>query len=849
MDDFDRVFDPGYAAVDLFTDRGTENTAFARALSGHVGRMRVGTTVLGRTARENVVTFYGIGGIGKTELSKRLERWVLGELPGVGDWGEPPLPGVKTVRVDFHGSAVVNAVDIVLRLRAAVADSGNKFPAFDLGLAAWWAFASPGAPLPDLRSRRGFDVRAQITDTLNDILSDAGARLGMGPLTVRTGMRLVDAVRSRRLRDRTLRDCGPLEAVIEQARLNPTPYVAATLAGLLSWDLERLPRDERPVVVAFADAIEYVQGEDQVQERLLNRIVHLTPGILWVATTRSSLVWGSTTMTGLLPAVGPHIWPRLRLDVSDSQQHLVGDLSDTDVDRYLAAASGRAGNPVLGPEVIDRIRRSAHGLPLYLDLSLSIARQSSGSPVDEAAFGEPLPELVTRLLTDLPDQEREVARAAALVPRFDPDLVARASGVLDGSARRFCARSLVTKDSHPVFPYRLHDAVRAAIADESVSVRGAWSAADRADRAGALVEVLRHRHTEELGSVERRLDMLELAAGLCRTHEIRAPWLLDAITDLPGMGRITDRLPMPSDDTWIGMVCGFFEAWRDRSLRQRIDYLRDFTSRPLPDDIRRMALRWLAFGHRLAGETETALQILQSLLSETPDSELLQYQVARTLRTLGRYDDLTRHLASHPPSDATAAERLRSDLAYDRGEIAASLAGPRDRAARLRSLGRHSFALENEVVLLWRATLLRRTAIADCDASMTEAERYGSWFDLRTSLAAKALQSAGDDTAFRRVAAETAAVVEACAGSPGWREWTAALVHGLRTGDRGLVEETHTAWASMRRRRTPAFFIVDRLCVYAGHPALCPLPRMAEDDGEEIAERWRTVIRTLVESE
>ncbi|MFI5816529.1 hypothetical protein ACIA7S_37060 [Streptomyces sp. NPDC051643] len=92
-------------------------------------------------------------------------------------------------------------------------------------------------------------------------------------------------------------------------------------------------------------------------------------------------------------------------------------------------------------------------------------------------------------------------------------------------------------------------------------------------------------------------------------------------------------------------------------------------------------------------------------------------------------------------------------------------------------------------------------------------------------------------------------MVEACAGSPGWREWTAALVHGLRTGDRGPVEETHTAWASMRRRRTPAFFIVDRLCVYAGHPAWCPLPRMAEDDGEEIAERWRTVIRTLVESE
>jgi hypothetical protein len=269
----------------------------------------------------------------------------------------------------------------------------------------------------------------------------------------------VDAFRSRRLRDRTLRDCAPLGAVIDQARLNPTPYVAATLAGLLSWDIERLPAAERPLVVAFADAVEYVQSEEQAQERLLNRIVHLSPGILWVATSRCTLTWASAA-NGLLPACGPQVGTGLRLDAPDAQQHLIGNLSDTDVDRYLRAASGTAGNPVLSPQVIDRIRRGAHGLPLYLDLSLSIARQAGAASLDEATFGRPLPELVTRLFADLPDQERDVARAAALVPRFDPGLVARASGVLDGSARRFCARSLVTRDTHPVFPFRLHDAVR-----------------------------------------------------------------------------------------------------------------------------------------------------------------------------------------------------------------------------------------------------------------------------------------------------------------------------------------------------------------------------------------------------
>lgn len=847
MGDFDRIFDPHFAAVDLFTDRGAENRVFTQALARHAARVRNGTAVLGRAARRNVVVFYGIGGIGKTELSKRLERWVLGELPDPGDWGPPPSyePAVRTVRVDFHGSAAVNAVDIVLRLRAAVADSGNRFPAFDLGLAAWWSFASPGVPLPDLRSGRGSDVRAQITDTLNDILSDAGARLGVGPLTVRTGMRLVDAIRSRRLRDRTLRDCAPLGAVIDQARLNPTPYVAATLAGLLSWDIERLPVAERPLVVAFADAVEYVQSEEQAQERLLNRIVHLSPGILWVVTSRSTLTWASAA-NGLLPASGPQVWPGLRLDAPDAQQHLIGDLSDTDVDRYLRAASGTAGNPVLGPEVIDRVRRGAHGLPLYLDLSLSIARQAGTASPDETMFGRPLPELVIRLFADLPDQERDVARAAALVPRFDPGLVARASGALDGSARKFCARSLVTRDTHPVFPYRLHDAVRAAIADESLSSGGAWSAADRATCAAALLEVLRERNAEESTDPERRAYLLELSVGLCTAHTLRAPWLLEAITDLPGMGGLADRLPAPSDTTWIGMLCGFLEAWHDRSLRQRIAYLDDFTSRPLPDDIRRMALRWLAFGHRLAGEPETALRILRTLLSETPDSETLRYQVARTLRSLSRYDDLARHLEQHPVNDPTALARLRSDLAYDRGEIAASLAGPRERAARLRAEGRHSAALENEVTLLWRATLLRRTAPGDIDAPMREAERYASWFDLRTALACKALLVAGDATAFPRVAAEATAVVEASAGSPGWREWTAALVHGLRLGDRRLIEATHTAWASMRRHRAPAYIVVDRLCVYAGYPSCRALPQTADGGGRDASEGWHAVIRDLV---
>ncbi|MFH8470313.1 hypothetical protein [Streptomyces sp. NPDC017991] len=324
MSEFDRIFDPQYyTATELFTNRVDEHTAFTTSLLQHLAGVRDGTATLRQTARRNVITFFGVGGIGKTELSRRLEAWCAGDLTEPRDWTQlPPDHSLSTIRIDFHGGRVVNAVDIVLRLRVAMADRRRRFPAFDLGLAAWWSLARPGTPLPDL-STSTFDVRGQITDTLNDLLSDVGASFGLGPLTVRSGIRIIDAVREKRLRSRTLGECAPLLHVITQAQQDPSDYVAATLAGLLSWDLENLPLAKRPATVAFADAAEYVQGDDRSQERLFNRIVHLTPGTLWVVTSRNRLDWDAAHVHQLLPATGPHTWPGLRLEAqADPRQHL-----------------------------------------------------------------------------------------------------------------------------------------------------------------------------------------------------------------------------------------------------------------------------------------------------------------------------------------------------------------------------------------------------------------------------------------------------------------------------------------------------------------------------------------------
>ncbi|WP_327004634.1 hypothetical protein OHA72_58035 [Dactylosporangium sp. NBC_01737] len=842
----DRLFDRRFTAVDLFTDRVPENEAFHDAVLRHLERVVDGTAVLDEPVRRNVLTFYGIGGVGKTELSRRLERWLHGELPPDTDWGAPPALDhpVCTARIDFHGSRVVSAVDVVLSLRAAVAARGRRFPAFDLGLAAWWSLARPGTALPQLKTSTGFDVHGQIMDTLSDAIADAGAQLGLGPLSVRTGIMLVDAIRSRRLSNRMLRDCHALEAIVEAASRDASSEVASYLPGLLSWDLERLVRGSRPLVVAFADAVEYVQGGDREQERLLNRIVHLTPGVLWTVTSRRSLDWADPALFGVLPEVGASVWPGLSLlSTAEPRQHLVGDLADEDVLRYLARASGAGGNPVLGADVTERIRRGAHGLPLYLDLSLAIARSAGPGALDPGTFGGPLPALVTRVFADLPDEERAIARTASLLPRFDTRLLASAARRLEGDAQRFCTRALVRGDAHPVFPYRLHDAVRAALAKESVSSPGAFTAADRLDCARALLDVLRQRHDEVIEDVDRRLDVLELAAGLSAEHDLEVPWLATALVELPGMGRTAERLPPPDTRTWMGQLSRFFDAWRGKHTDERIRHLEQLLATPLPADITRRAKVFLAYSIRVSGDPGRALTLLRELLAAEPDSSVLRYQVGRTLHTLCRYDDLDRLLRETPPTVPTELQRLRSDLAFERGDLDEAIAGTVSRAAFLNDQGQHRIALENTTAVTWRSALARRITTAECDTVIAQCDRFGMHLQMRTSVAAKAVCLLGDDAAVIAALDEANAIIQAVSGRPGWREWTVELLLGLHRGDADRIARVRGSWLRRAPACTPNTRLVDRLFRHAGYPAT--FPSLTAAGGVDPEQRWTDIITAL----
>ncbi|MFH8470570.1 tetratricopeptide repeat protein [Streptomyces sp. NPDC017991] len=515
--------------------------------------------------------------------------------------------------------------------------------------------------------------------------------------------------------------------------------------------------------------------------------------------------------------------------------------------QYLHAASGTAGNPVLTPDAINSISSGAHGLPLYLSLSLSIARAAHENPPAAQAFGGPLPELATRVFANLPKQERELARAASLMPRFDERLIAQAAGALVGDAQRLCQRTLVTKDDHPVFPYRLHDAVRSAIAHEPVSNPGAWAPDDRTEMARQLLEALRLRSDALLLNTERRLDVMELAAELCARHALTAIWLADALAAAPGFAKTADRLPPPTLDTWAGQISGIYEAWRHgRRKTERIAYLEDYLSRPLQSDVRHRTRLRLAYVYR-DGDPDNALRILKEMLEEEPASELLRYQVARTLRTRGAYEELEQHLSHYPLQDPTTSVRISSDLAFDRGLLEEAIEGTDMRARALRARGQHRLALENEASTLWRRTLQGRSTPTECDDLLADADHFGETLPMRTALTAKAISMRDDHPTALELLTEAQRLVDARQQKMGWREWTGQLIVALYHDDRAATEELHRTWLTADRQWNPNYQVLDRLVVFAGRSARYQSRQITRAEDSAVADqRWHALIESLM---
>ena len=606
------------SAQQVFTDRVTEVGAFdasLQTLGNALADAEVSPVTDRGMPRKNVLVYYGVGGIGKTTLSEQLERRFTGHSDGQKDYER------AAIRFDFAESAAFDMESYVLRLRAGLGHLASNWHAFDVAFSVYWERAHPGEPLDDFISRdsvlrraaRGIGLSEQIASTLTDTFGSALPGAVRAAHVV--GGLLYAQARRAVVGHRILRNCELLSDLLDAdadiETLSYFPY-------LLAWDLDRLP-PPRPRVLVLLDTFEEVTSRNTREtERWLQRSVFLMPNVLFVVTGRNRLDWADLRQATELDFAGSRRWPFLQAGHTgeEPRQHLVGYLSAADADTYLVSALTQEDQPAISAGIRQRIVTASGGLPLYLDLAVTmyldiLARGET--PVDEN-FGQPLPEVCGKILRDLERDERDLLRAAALLDSFNLDMLrAACPHVPDSALSRFKDRPFLEMDTDRSWPYSLHSILRDAIRQADRDLRDSWSPRERAEAAARVGSYLERSATAAAESGDRSTQVAAVRQGieLCQLTGQFFGWLTSAAQQLltcGGWGLLPD-LPAEGDDAVAALTLGLQGARERRSghLDNSIALMEAALTRPgLPPGLHRFLLLHRAHALRVAGRYAAA---------------------------------------------------------------------------------------------------------------------------------------------------------------------------------------------------------------------------------------------------
>ncbi|MFF8868044.1 ATP/GTP-binding protein [Streptomyces sp. NPDC015139] len=595
--------------------------------------------------RTNVMCFHGVGGVGKSTFLRKLEAVLGGAGQRPARWGEPVWGGhtILPVRIDLARSADTTFEDVVLTIRAALAATvGRPLPAFDIALRRYWEVRHPGDPLEGylerggLASRFGKALPQQTQSALSDIAQALLLPGTVGSVVGQVTGALVRALRERHQTVRALAGCARLAPLLEA---DPDLDALSFYPHLLAWEMDRLPAGKKVTPVILLDTFEDAADRHRDFERMLQRVVWLMPGCLFVISGRSRLQWADPALHGQLDYTGPTAWPGLsatsgtvpapRTHTPGGRQHLLGDLSPEDCDDHLARRLVNNGQPLISPAVRTVITDRSHGLPLHLDLAVGrfLEIRRNGRTPEPADFDCTFPALLARVLSDLTADERHVLRSVSLLDAFDLDLATRAAGLThQAPARRLTERPIVYENPYALWPYHLHGAIRSALTEADDHTDDRWTHADWHQAATRALAALGDQWTANASLTPSRtllVACLRQGLRLARDHRLTGlGWLIDAAhayTDDSVWEHLTPptSAPNPELDTAADALAELLTAIarRQREHRQRTaDRLTAvLDSGLLPAELTEMALYYRAKAHKDLSQNDAARTGMQQV--------------------------------------------------------------------------------------------------------------------------------------------------------------------------------------------------------------------------------------------
>ena len=338
-----------FHANKIFTDREDERKLFRRHL----------------TARQDldsyqVLHWYGVGGQGKSELSRELMR-IFNSVRDLENTHTISRP-FAGARIEFEAPVLRQPDQALLALRLQLGKSGKiSFPSFDLAFARFISLNNPGVRIRELHPElfRGDselleDVTEIIEGGLDTVVTDiAGALVPGLNVVVKYTQRL--SQRSREWFERR----GRTELV--GLDMLTADEIFSRLPIYFGHDMCHALRDRAGLrAVIILDGYEALwKDSPQASHTTLGHrmdewvrlLVQNCPGVLFAIFGRDRLAW---------PAVDPGWEP-----IIDAQ--LLGGLSEQDADAFLKTV------PVEEPDIRQRIIESARGT--------AVLPRSSGGPL------------------------------------------------------------------------------------------------------------------------------------------------------------------------------------------------------------------------------------------------------------------------------------------------------------------------------------------------------------------------------------------------------------------------------------------------------------------------------------
>ena len=848
MEDPDAIL----SKAESFVDRVSELDALRGSLLAHRARMDAG--LIDTTELRNVLTFYGEGGAGKSELSRQLQDWAAGT--GMPDHWQPApeRPADVTARWDFNDSlGVVDAHDLLATLRSAIGGFRSSWPAFDLAFTAFHQSVRPGTEL-QFQSPGGGNTT--ISDVATGLLGDALAAGGFlatggasaGAMTV--GRHLWTRFKERSTVGKAVRafpglDQLVLDAEAVQQDREKMAEIAGRLLFMLNREIEAMPPNDRPTIVVFVDHMERLQvsGSRHLGEGVLNRLISRSPWLLFVVTGRNSLRWHTTSD---LPASGPRRWPLLSTEeppTDEPRQHAIGYLSPPDAEAFLEASFCRTGVEVEAG-VIEALAVLTDGWPLHLQAIVDLAKELSPErrPLTLPDLDGDLSEIIDRLVSDLPTDVADAFRAACLLPYFDIGLAAAAGAVPVGAVERLLSRQLHRTNAGSVYPYRIHDTLRAIVRAAGAKAAGGWAAADWTAHARLALAEARRRFDDAMASGDdlAAIDSLALGLNVATEHGLFDRWIVTAIRHSPtiqGLAPLISASPAADTPRELADVVEFL-ALRARPPSEDVTAgLLEIAQRHTA--IGSSAALWRAYDLRKRGQLDESLAQLQMLLDEFGDRpSLYRMQYVTTLRLHRRFGDATELL---PFLSEAQQDAQRRSLQRTHGHYLGSSAAFTDRVRRAKSRRYQVELLGDELAIRHRELGIDSEEIERVYATAVEVGHQGTQAVCLGLLAEVHLF---DD----EIVGECLDELHGLSVRRGRPYRAQSHVRAMRTLALGDVDAAGRAQelAALEPHRSASWIPTEILLERVGHP-LEPVPTQWLEPYEEVRDRWLAIFETIVD--